>query len=70
MSSATFELYRDRAGDWRWRLVHDNGNIVADGGQGYSSKRRARQGIRSVKTNASEAPIEEHSVRELEDIDE
>ncbi len=69
MSDATFELYEDRAGKWRWRLVHDNGNIIADSGQGYSSKRRARGGIESVKTNAPGATVEEHTVRELDDGD-
>lgn len=67
MSDATFELYRDAGSQWRWRLVHANGNIIADSGQGYSSKRRARQGIESVKTNAADAPIEEHVVRDLDD---
>ena len=70
MSDATFELYEDTTGKWRWRLVHDNGNIIADSGQGYSSKRRARGGIESVKTNAPAAPVEEHIVRELDDPDE
>ena len=65
-ANATFEVYEDRAGKWRWRLVHDNGNVLADGGQGYSSKRRAVDGIESVRTNAPEAPIEEHSVTEIE----
>ena len=67
MSNATFVLYQDSAEQWRWRLVHDNGNIIADGGQGYSSKRRARGGIESVKTNAPDATVEEHTVRELDD---
>lgn len=67
MSNATFELYEDNAGKWRWRLVHDNGNIIADSGQGYSTKRRARDGIKSVKTNAPDAVVEEHIVRELDD---
>lgn len=66
-SKATFELYEDHAGEWRWRLVHDNGNIIADGGQGYASKRRALDGIESVKNNAAEAPIEEHRIEELDD---
>ena len=66
MSKATFELYRDRADEWRWRLVHDNGNVIADGGQGYASKRGAIGGIHSVKENAPEAPIEEHIVRDVE----
>ena len=67
MSRATFELYEDRAGEWRWRLVHANGNIIADSGQGYSSKQGAKRGIESVKTNAPDAPVEEHVVRELDD---
>jgi len=58
-SSATFELYADNAGKRRWRLRHDNGNIIADGGQGYASKQKAKQGLRSVKSNAPGAPIEE-----------
>ncbi|SDJ85097.1 hypothetical protein SAMN05216226_11089 [Halovenus aranensis] len=60
-SDATFELYEDEGGAWRWRLVHTNGNIIADGGQGYSSKQKAKQGLQSVKTNASGAPIEDVS---------
>jgi len=31
----TFELYQDRAGEYRWRLRHDNRNIIADSGEGY-----------------------------------
>lgn len=58
-SKATFELYEDGAGQYRWRLVHDNGNIVADGGEGYASKQKARQGIKSVRKNAAGADIEE-----------
>ena len=57
-SDATFELYADKAAKWRWRLVHDNGNIVADGGQGYSSKQKAKQGLRSVKQNVRGAAVE------------
>jgi hypothetical protein len=56
---ATFELYRDREGKYRWRLRHDNGNVLADSGEGYASKQKARQGIESVKTNAPEAAVED-----------
>jgi len=58
-SNAVFELYEDNEGKWRWRLVHDNGNIISDGGQGYASKQKAKQGLQSVQTNALGAPIEE-----------
>ena len=52
MSNATFELYEDSAGEYRWRLVHDNGNIIADSGEGYSSRSAAEDAINSVKRNA------------------
>ncbi len=58
-SDATFELFRDAGDDYRWRLVHDNGNIIADGGQGYASKQKAKQGLNSVKSNAPGAAVEE-----------
>jgi len=56
-SLARFELYRDRADQWRWRLVHRNGNIVAASGEGYSSDRSARRGMRSVMRDASGAAV-------------
>ena len=59
MASATFELYEDNSGKYRWRLRHSNGNIIADGGGGYASKQKAKQGIESVKNNAADADIEE-----------
>jgi uncharacterized protein YegP (UPF0339 family) len=58
MSQATFELYQDRSDDWRWRLVHDNGNIIADSGEGYASRQKCEQGLDSVRRNAPDAPIE------------
>lgn len=58
MSNATFELYVDRAGQWRWRLRHQNTEIIADSGQGYSSRRAAQNGLKSVMRNASNAPVE------------
>ncbi|MCT9097990.1 HVO_2922 family protein [Haloarchaeobius sp. HME9146] len=54
-----FELYRDSASEWRWRLVATNGNIIADSGEGYSSKQGAKRGIESVKRSVPEAEIRE-----------
>jgi hypothetical protein len=56
--TATFELYEDREGKYRWRLRHANGNIIADSGEGYASKQKARQGIDSVRSNAAAADVE------------
>lgn len=33
-----FEAYPDAGGQWRWRLVANNGRIVADGAEGYATK--------------------------------
>jgi uncharacterized protein YegP (UPF0339 family) len=52
-----FELYRDAADEWRWRLVVANGNIIADSGEGYKSKQGAKRGIESVKTNVPNARV-------------
>ena len=54
-----FELYADAKGEYRWRLRASNGQVIATGGEGYSSKATAKAGIESVKKNAPEAPIEE-----------
>jgi amphi-Trp domain-containing protein len=56
-SLGEFQLYRDRADEWRWRLRHRNGNIVATGGQGYKSRANAEKGMRSVMRNARDARV-------------
>lgn len=56
---ARFELFRDQRDEWRWRLRHRNGNIIATSGEGYTRKHNARKGIRSVMGNASGAEIRE-----------
>ena len=59
--AATFELYIDGAGQFRWRLRHENSNIIADSGEGYTSKGSAINGIESVKENAPTASIEDQT---------
>ncbi|PGF15465.1 hypothetical protein CP556_04525 [Natrinema sp. CBA1119] len=56
--TSRFEVYEDRAGQWRWRLVHWNGNIVADSGEGYSSRSNAERAARSVMRSAPSATIQ------------
>ncbi|MBN9174889.1 MAG: YegP family protein [Microbacterium sp.] len=53
-----FELYTDKAGEWRFRLKASNGQVIATG-EGYSSKAGALNGIESIKTNAPDAPVVE-----------
>ncbi len=58
-SKAEFEMYKDKADKWRWTLRHDNGNIIADSAEGYSSKQKAKQGLESVRKNSPDAPVNE-----------
>ncbi len=34
------EVFCDRRREWRWRLRHRNGNILADSGEGYTRRSR------------------------------
>ena len=55
-----FELYRDAAGQYRWRLWSSNrSDIIADSAEGYTSKAGAQNGIQAVKTDAPAAPIDD-----------
>jgi amphi-Trp domain-containing protein len=63
-SKATFEVYEDSAGEHRWRLRHDNGNIIADSGEGYTTKASAEQDLESVKQNAPDAAVTAESSNE------
>jgi uncharacterized protein YegP (UPF0339 family) len=56
--AAKFELYKDARGEFRWRLVAPNGQVIA-AGEGYKTKDSAKNGIESVKKNAPSALIEE-----------
>ncbi|WEL18390.1 MULTISPECIES: HVO_2922 family protein [unclassified Halorhabdus] len=56
-AQARFELFLDRAEEWRWRLVASNGEIIADSAEGYTSKQGAKRGIESVKRVAGDAAV-------------
>lgn len=52
-----FEVYTDKAGEFRFRLKAKNGQIIATS-EGYKKKPSCLNGIESVKKNAPEASIE------------
>lgn len=54
---ARFEVFLDKGDEWRWRLRHRNGNIIATSGEGYTQKHNAQKGLRSVMQNAPGAEI-------------
>ncbi len=53
-----FELYKDKAGEFRWRLRHANGNILAMSSESYKAKASANKCIENVKASAA-SPVKE-----------
>ena len=51
-----FEVYTDKAGEFRFRLKATNGQIIAVS-EGYKAMASCMNGIESVKKNAVDAPV-------------
>jgi uncharacterized protein YegP (UPF0339 family) len=51
-----FEVYKDKAGEFRWKLIASNDKEIASG-QGYKSKESCMDGINSVRTNAPTSEV-------------
>lgn len=46
---AHFQIYKDKAGEWRWRLRSaGNSETIADSGEGYASRAACFAGLRLV----------------------
>mgnify|MGYP000176184793 FL=1 len=56
-----FEIYEDKAGEFRFRLKATNGQVIAVS-EGYKAMASCRNGIESVVKNAPEAEV-------VEDVD-
>jgi len=56
--ASKFEIYRDQAGKFRFRLKASNGQIVATG-EAYETRAAAKEGCESVLRAAASAQIEE-----------
>lgn len=51
-----YRIYRDKKNDWRWTLVVENGEILADSAEGYNRKKDCLAGVALVMSS-HEAPI-------------
>ncbi len=51
-----FEIYKDKAGEFRFRLKARNGEIIA-ASEGYVKKDSCKNGIESVRKNAPDAEV-------------
>lgn len=54
-----FEIYRDKAGEYRVRFKYNSEVIFAT--EGYTSKASAENAIDSIKKNGPGAPTEDNS---------
>lgn len=53
-----FEMYKDKAGDYRFRLKARNGEIIGVS-ENYTGKAGCENGIESVRKNAGDAEVVE-----------
>ena len=58
VTNPRFELFRDKRGDYRFRLRSRNGAVPAPS-DAYSTKNACENGIESVRANAPDADWEE-----------
>ena len=56
LTNPKFEVYTDKAGEYRFRLTARNGEIIATS-EGYKAKASCMNGIESVRKNAPDAPV-------------
>ncbi len=57
VTNPKFEMYTDKAGEFRFRLKARNGEIIAVS-EGYKAKASCLNGIDSVRRNAPSAAVE------------
>ena len=57
VTNPKFELYTDKAGEFRFRLKARNGEVIA-ASEGYKAKASCLNGIDSVRRNAPDAAVE------------
>jgi uncharacterized protein len=62
MNKTGFEVYKDKKGHFRWKLVAKNGENVAEGGEGFVDKRHAMNAVRKLKVWASTDIITDKTV--------
>ena len=57
VKTATFEVYKDKDGEYRFRLKDSAGDVMATSGKGYKTKDDCTKVINSIKTAAGEATV-------------
>src|SRR4051794_9015807 len=63
--AARFELFKDHAGRWRWRLKDGNNVKVATSGESFASRASAKRAAQNVKVTAPVAVLRDPRVIDL-----
>jgi uncharacterized protein YegP (UPF0339 family) len=53
---AAFQQY-ESDGEWRWRLIDEDGQVLADSGESYEDKAEVTEGMRTLKEHAPDAEV-------------
>jgi uncharacterized protein YegP (UPF0339 family) len=53
----SFFIYKDTAGEYRWRYQATNGKIIADSGEDYVTKADCRRGLDLMIATNPHTPI-------------
>ena len=54
---AAFQVYEADSGEWRWRLIDEDGNVLADSGQEHTSRGEAAEAMMTLKEQAPDAEL-------------
>jgi uncharacterized protein len=60
-TTAVFEVYKDKGGEFRFRLKDGDGNLLAIAGKGYEKKADCQAAIDAIKKEAAKAKVEDES---------
>jgi uncharacterized protein YegP (UPF0339 family) len=60
-TSLIFEVYKDKGGEYRFRVKDDAGTILAGSGKGYDDKADCLKIIEVIKKNAATAKIDDQT---------
>jgi len=50
----SYFIYKDQAGEYRWRYQAVNGKVLADSGEGYKTKKDCRHGMDRVRASGTD----------------
>ncbi|WP_255170251.1 DUF1508 domain-containing protein [Natrononativus amylolyticus] len=55
--NAAFQVYEADSGEWRWRLIDEDGNVLADSGEEHTSRGDAAEAMMTLKEQAPDAEL-------------